>query len=140
MEIFTELWTGVKYVYYFYFVSIHTVTSLVLPAKYAIFVTALILNYIPIAFVARSAVGMTFKELMLRHYGVWLYALFISFLWLLLTKNGAISMEDKKEAASIAVGFLVTLTGVWGPLQMRGEQYTIQRGIERSRGYNDWDD
>ncbi|WP_294878799.1 hypothetical protein [Sulfurimonas sp. RIFOXYB12_FULL_35_9] len=83
---------------------------------------------------------MTFKELMLKHYGIWLYALFISFLWLLFINNGTISMENKKEAASLVAGFFATLAGVWGPLQIRGEQYTIQRGIERSRGYDDLDD
>ncbi len=140
MEVFTDLWTGVKYLYYFYFISIHTVTSLVLPAKYAIFATALILNYIPIALLSRRAFGMTLLGLMRRHYGLWIYALIISFFWLAFTNNGAISMENKKEAGSLVGGLLATLAGIWGVLQIRGKQYTIQRGIERSRGYEDLED
>lgn len=139
MEVFTELWTGVKYLYYFYFVSIHTVTSLVLPTKYAVFATAFILNYIPIALVSRRAFGMRLIELMRRHYGLWIYTLFIAFFWLAFTDDGAISMANKKEAASLTVGFICTFAGVWGILQLRGEQYTIQRGIERSRGYDELD-
>ena len=140
MEVFTDLWTGVKYLYYFYFISIHTVTSLVLPAKYAIFATALILNYIPIALVSRSALNMTFRELMFRHYGMWIYALFFTFLWLFLTENGAIDMKTKDGASRLVVAIFVSLAGIWGPLQLRGEIFKIQRGIERSRGYDDLED
>lgn len=131
MEIFNELWLGVKTIYYFYFMSIYGIIDLFLPTKYVTFFTGMIVNFIPVAFFMKDIIGMTFFEIIYKHYGTWIYVLIVNWIWLTFLDIRGIQFF-LNDAANIASLMIVTGFAVYGPMQVRGRIYIIKKGVEGS--------
>lgn len=129
MEVFGSILDFLRDSYIYYVIGIQGFYEFILPKNYVPFFTALTVVWIPIALLSRRAIGGDLIEVSL-HVGLWIYSIIIAWIWLHLSDNADIGFGQELRG-HVNSSLFAFIGGIWGVLSLRGEQYTIQRGIER---------